>query len=89
MTPPALAPGMEIGYTLYMADAAATGVLHGNTITLDAPVPPLEGRRVRVIIALEERDAALVPAEQSRLWDEWAQRGQQGPIEDDGEPEFP
>ncbi len=71
-----------------MADAAATGVLHGNTITLDAPVPPLEGRRVRVIIALEERDAALAPAEQSRLRDEWAQRGQQGPIEDDGEPEF-
>jgi hypothetical protein len=61
---------METGYTLQMPDAAATGVLHGNTITLDAPVPPLEGRRVRVIIALEERDAALAPAEQSRLWDE-------------------
>jgi hypothetical protein len=72
-----------------MADAAATGVLHGNTITLDAPVPPLEGRRVRVVIALEERDFALALAEQSRMWDEWAQRGQQGPIEDDGEPELP
>jgi hypothetical protein len=25
-----------------MLDAAATGVLHGNTITLDAPVPPFD-----------------------------------------------
>ena len=37
-----------------MADAALTGVLHGNTITLDSPVPPLDGRRVRVIIAPED-----------------------------------
>jgi hypothetical protein len=30
-----------------MANPASTGVLHGNTITLDGPVPPLEGQRVR------------------------------------------
>jgi hypothetical protein len=72
-----------------MADALATGVLHGNTITLDAPVPPLEGRRVLVIIAPEERELALAADEQTRIWDEWVRRGPEGPIEDDGEPEFP
>jgi len=72
-----------------MADASATGVLHGNTITLDAPVPPLEGRRVRVIIAPEDRELALAAAEQAQLWDEWVRQGPKGPIEDDGEPEFP
>lgn len=72
-----------------MADAAVTGVLHGNTITLDAPVPPLDGRRVRVILAPEDRDVVLGADEQARVWSEWAQRGPQGPIEDDGEPEFP
>jgi len=72
-----------------MADAAVTGVLHGNTITLDAPVPPLDGRRVRVILAPEERDIVLAQDEQTRLWSEWVQHGPQGPIEDDGDPEFP
>jgi hypothetical protein len=72
-----------------MIDAAATGVLHGNTITLDAPVPPLDGRRVRVIIALEDQDLALTSDEQAHLWDEWVQGGVQGPIVDDVEPEFP
>ncbi|MEY4544385.1 MAG: hypothetical protein RL685_580 [Pseudomonadota bacterium] len=72
-----------------MADAAVTGVLHGNTITLDAPVPPLDGRRVRVILAAEDLDLVLGAEEQARLWDEWAQRGPQGPLEDDDEPEFP
>lgn len=72
-----------------MADAAATGVLHGNTITLDAPVPPLDGQRVRVIIVPADEDLELAAAEQARLWDEWVQRGPQGPIEDETEPEFP
>jgi hypothetical protein len=72
-----------------MVDAAATGVLHGNTITLDAPVPPFEGRRVRVIIAPEDRDPGMASDEQTRLWDEWVRQGPQGPIEDEGEPEFP
>jgi hypothetical protein len=73
----------------HMAEATVTGVLHGNTITLDAPVPPLEGQRVRVLIALDDQDLTLVAEEQARLWDEWAQRNPQGPLEDDGEPEFP
>jgi len=76
-------------YNTCMADAAATGVLHGNTITLDAPVPPLEGQRVQVIIAPADEDRETTRAEQARLWDEWVQRGPQGPIEEDEEPEFP
>jgi hypothetical protein len=72
-----------------MADAAATGVLHGNTITLDAPVPPLEGQRVRVIIVPADEEGEMASAEQARFWEDWVLRGPQGPIEDEDEPEFP
>jgi hypothetical protein len=72
-----------------MADAATTGLLQGKTITLDSPVPPLDGQRVHVIIAPIEEDAKLSAADQQRLWDEWATQGPQGPIEDEEEPEFP
>jgi len=72
-----------------MASAAVTGILHGNTITLDGPVPPLEGQRVRIVIALMDEEVELAPAEQSKAWKEWITGGPQGPIEDDGEPEFP
>ncbi len=85
----ASAPMRSIGGWSTMAYAAATGVLHGNTITLDAPVPPLDGQRVRITIALDDQDLALAVDDQARLWDEWARRGPQGPIEDDEEPEFP
>jgi hypothetical protein len=69
--------------------SAATGILHGNTITLDGPVPPLEGQRVRVVIALADEDVQVAPAEQAKAWSKWIAGGPQGPIEDDSEPEFP
>jgi hypothetical protein len=72
-----------------MANAAFTGVLHGNTITLDAPVPPLEGQRVRVLIASADDDVQLGPEQQAEAWHQWATNGPHGPIEDDGAPEFP
>jgi hypothetical protein len=72
-----------------MADAAVTGLLQGKTITLDAPVPPLDGQRVHVIITPANEAAELSREEQARLWEEWVRRGPQGPIEDDDEPEFP
>ena len=72
-----------------MANAASTGVLHGNTITLDGPVPPLEGQRVRVLIARADDSAQLSSAEHIAAWSQWLDHGPQGPIEDDGEPEFP
>jgi hypothetical protein len=71
-----------------MASAASTGVLHGNTITLDAPVPPLDGQRVRVLIVLAD-DVQLRPEQQAEAWRQWTADGPQGPIGDDGEPEFP
>jgi hypothetical protein len=59
-----------------------TGVVHGNTITLDSTVPPLDGRRVRVSLEPVEAVPKELPAEdQHRLLLEWAARGPQGPIE--------
>lgn len=80
--------GFGVTY-LAMANAASTGVLHGNTITLDAPVPPLEGQRVRVLIALADDDLELRPEQQAEAWRHWVTHGPQGPIDDDDEPEFP
>ncbi len=74
---------------------ALTGFLHGTTITLDAPVPTLDGRRVRVVVepvAVEQvaEDRELSPAENTALLREWALRGPQGPIdEDDDFPDDP
>lgn len=68
--------------------AAVAGVVHGKVIELDEPVPGLEGRRVRVVVEpVDEPTADRV--EQQRAWEEWAARGPQGPIDDDGEPELP
>lgn len=72
-----------------MANAASTGTLHGNTITLDAPVPPLEGQRVRVLIAPADDDTSLGSVEQAKAWAEWIASSVDGPIEDEDEPEFP
>jgi len=70
--------------------AALAGTLHGNTITLDSAVPPLEGRRVRVVIEpLDEGEVTLTPNQQAQLWRAWVERGPQGPIAEDEEPEFP
>jgi hypothetical protein len=59
-----------------------TGVLHGTTITLDAPVPPLDGHRVRVIVEADDDELELPQADNVALLREWAARGPQGPIED-------
>jgi predicted thioesterase len=65
-----------------------TGTVHGSTITLDAPVPPLDGRRVRVVLeAADTADLVLSEQEQDRLWREWVDHGPQGPL--DGEDTWP
>ena len=69
--------------------SAATGILRGNTITLDSPVPPLEGQRVRVVIALADEDVQIAPAEQAKACKQRIVDSPQGPLEDDGEPELP
>jgi hypothetical protein len=72
-----------------MTSDASTGVLHGNTLTLDLPVPPLEGQRVRILIALADDNLQLRPEEQTEARQEWTTNGPQGPIEDEGETELP
>lgn len=70
--------------------ASLTGMVKGNVITLDEEFPPLEGQRVRVRLEpLADTDIRLSETEQSQLWQEWVEQGPQGPIEDEGESEFP
>lgn len=63
-----------------------TGRVTGNVIALDERVPELEGKRVRLTV---ERLDDVEAVDHAALWDAWVQRGPQGPIDDDGEPEFP
>jgi hypothetical protein len=70
--------------------ASRQGVLSSKTITLDAEVPPLEGMKVRVLIEpAEEADLAVPPGDQIRLWQEWVDRGPQGPMGDDDRADVP
>jgi hypothetical protein len=65
-----------------------TGLVKGRTIALDEGVPPeLDGKRVRLIV--EAADETNVAVEDEAVWHDWVERGPQGPIEDNGEPEFP
>ena len=58
-----------------------TGLVHGTTIELESAVPEQEGKRVLVV--LEAVDELRISTEQQReLWQAWAERGPQGPIED-------
>jgi hypothetical protein len=72
-----------------MADAVSTGILHGTTITLDSPVPVLDGKRVHVLLAIADDDATLSAAEQAEVWKRWIANGPHGPIDDEQDPEFP
>jgi len=66
------------------------GTLQGRTITLDETVPTLEGHRVRVLlVADDEAPMELSRERHQELWQEWVQRGPQGPMEDDHGPELP
>ncbi|HYQ85035.1 MAG TPA: hypothetical protein VEP28_13650 [Rubrobacter sp.] len=60
-----------------------TGRLHGNVITLDSPLHFPEGQLVRVVIEpIAGDEVELDSGTQARLWQEWIDRGPQGPIED-------
>lgn len=66
------------------------GTVRGTTITLDAAVPPLDGKRVVVVLELDEvNDSGLAPDVVSEPWRAWAAHGPQGPIDDEGDAEFP
>ena len=67
-----------------------TGRVHGTTIDLDvSPNQPFEGKRVRVVLELADDDVRLSPDEQARAWSAWLNSGPDGPLADDGDPEFP
>lgn len=61
--------------------ALKTGLVHGTTIELDSAVPEMEGKRVHVIVEVLD-EARISAAQQRELWQAWAERGPQGPIED-------
>jgi hypothetical protein len=63
--------------------AALKGRIKGNTITLERPVPPLEGKRVHVLIEPVEEEIELSVREQAELWQKWVDSGPQGPISDE------
>lgn len=68
--------------------APLKGLVQGKTVVLDEAIPPLEGKRVRVVLEpVDEPD--LTGASNVEAWRQWLARGPQGPIEDEGEPEFP
>jgi hypothetical protein len=57
------------------------GRLQGNIITLDAPVPLLEGQLVKVVVEpVADSEAQIPAAVQAALWQEWVRRGPQGPL---------
>jgi hypothetical protein len=67
-----------------------TGIVHGNSISLDEPVPEFEGGRVRLLLVpVEQATAAPSAQEQELLWRQWTENGPDGPIEDEDGPEFP
>ena len=69
--------------------ATTTGLLKGKTVALDELVPPLEGRRVRVVLEpLESQpedlsDVILTQEEQAALGKHWVESGPQGPLDDE------
>jgi hypothetical protein len=74
--------------TVKVMGTALKGTVHGRTIELDHQVERLDGQRVLVV--LEPIDGPAPSArEAADAWRTWAERGPDGPIEDDGEASFP
>jgi hypothetical protein len=73
-----------------MMPTSRRGVLRGNLITLDTPIPVLEGRRVLVSVEPAVDDEPAVSAAlQAQEWREWVESGPQGPLNDETEVGFP
>ena len=65
-----------------------TGLLRGNTIELERTVPEMDGQRVHVLLEpLDEHQ--LSARQQHELWQAWAEKGPDGPIEDGMDTETP
>jgi hypothetical protein len=68
--------------------APLKGLVQGKTVVLDEAVPPLEGKRVLVVLEPVE-EPALTREQNSEAWRSWVASGPQGPIEIDVTPERP
>lgn len=64
------------------------GHVRGKTVVLDESVPPLEGKRVVVVLELAD-EPALDRSLNAEAWTAWVAGGPQGPIAEDDEPAFP
>jgi hypothetical protein len=64
------------------------GRVQGNTVVLDESVPPLDGKRVLVVLELAD-EAQLSLQQNLDTWTAWVANGPQGSIDDDDEPAFP
>jgi hypothetical protein len=64
------------------------GRVQGNTVVRDESVPPLDGKRVLVVLELAG-EAQLSVQQNLDACTAWAATGPQGPIDDDDEPAFP
>ena len=64
------------------------GIVHGRTIKLDEDLH-LEGKRVVVTVERDESGEVLTADANRAAWDAWAKAGEQRPISDEGEAEFP
>lgn len=68
--------------------APLRGLVHGRTVVLDEAIPPLEGKRVHVVLEPVDEPESSV-ASNLESWRQWVASGPQGPLEDEDEPEFP
>lgn len=66
---------------------ALKGTVHGRTVELDQRVDRLDGQRVLVVLEPID-EPALAAADATDAWRTWAEKGPDGPIEDD-DPSFP
>ena len=65
------------------------GVVKGQEIRLQRPLPDFEGQRVRVVVeALGDENTSVSGADNESLWRAWVAGGPQGPIQED-EDAFP
>jgi hypothetical protein len=68
--------------------ARLKGLVQGRTVVFDEAIPPLDGKRVRVVLEPVD-EPELTSVANTEAWRQWLASGPQGPIEDEGEPEFP
>ncbi len=64
-----------------------------HRLTVEVPASVRSGPAKMILLVPEKEPSPyqieLSSKEQEKLWQEWVDHGPQGPIEDEGDPEFP